>query len=53
MQTTYIKGYEVVVFNGYDGKELFISKDGQTVYSCRMSKKDSYLERAHRVIENQ
>lgn len=54
MQTTYIKGYKVTVFIGFDGKEIFIDNaSGEQVYAARINKNASAMQRAHQVIEKQ
>ena len=42
---TEIKGYKVEIYKGYNGDEVFISKDGNRVYSARVHKNEG-LERA-------
>lgn len=52
MQKLIINGYEVEIFDCYYGEELFITKDGDKVYSARCHKGKA-LERANDVIGRQ
>lgn len=36
-QFTY-KGYEIEIYEGYNGDEIFINRNGQKVYSARVHK---------------
>ena len=38
MQKLIYKGHDVEIYDGYDGDQLFITKDGQRVYSARVNK---------------
>lgn len=45
-------GYEVVIFEGYDGDEVFITKGENKVYSTRTNKGQGF-QRAMEVIKRQ
>lgn len=49
MQTLKINGYEIEVFTGYNGDQVFISKNGETVYSARTIKNQG-LNRALEIV---
>lgn len=38
MKTINYKGHTVEIYEGYDGDQIFITKDGQKVYSARVIK---------------
>lgn len=38
MQKLNYKGYEVEIYEGYDGDQVFITKAGEKVYSARVCK---------------
>lgn len=49
MEKLTVKGYEIEIYKGYHGDELFISKNGETVYSARVHKGDA-MNRVKQVI---
>ena len=52
MKRLEIKGYEVEIYEGYNGDEVFITKNGNKVYSARTCKGQA-IERAIEVIAQQ
>lgn len=38
MQQFIYKGHKVEIYEGYDGDQVFITKDGEKVYSARVNK---------------
>lgn len=52
MQTTFINGYKVMIFRGYQGTQLFITdKDGVQIYAHKVS--SNPIQRAKEVISQQ
>jgi hypothetical protein len=41
MQQFTYRGHNIEIYSGYDGDQLFITKDGKKVYSARVHKGDS------------
>lgn len=52
MQKLEIKGYEIEIYEGCNGDEVFITKDGNKVYSARTCKGQA-MQRALDVIGRQ
>lgn len=52
MKQLEIKGYNVEIYEGYNGDEVFITKDGNKVYSARTCKGQA-MQRALDVIGRQ
>lgn len=50
MERFNINGYEITIYEGYYGDDLFINKDGERFYSCRVHRGDG-MNRAMEVIQ--
>lgn len=49
MKTLNYKGHTVEIYDGYNGDEIFITLNGQKVYSARVNK-GAGIERMHFIL---
>ena len=49
MQKLNYKGHEVEIYEGYNGDEVFITRNGQKVYSARVNR-GAGMDRVHFIL---